>query len=51
MTTLYDFVADISGITDTGIINCVSAALTVGMVLVTLNFCIGIVTYIFKPKV
>lgn len=50
MNTVSEFLSDISGITDTNILNVASAVITIGMVLVTLNFALGIVQYIFKPK-
>ena len=51
MTTVNAFLTEISGINDENILSVASAVITIGMVLVTLNFALGIVQYIFKPKI
>lgn len=50
LNNIISFVGDISGITDSNILNLVSGVLCIGLVLVTINFAVGIVSYIFKPN-
>ncbi len=48
MTTVYAFVADISGLTDPFTINLLTAALTFFMVGVVLNLSLSIFSYMFR---
>lgn len=50
LNNIVSFVGDISGITDTTILNVTSGVICIGLVLVTLNFAVGIISYIFKPN-
>lgn len=51
MTNIYEFVQDISGITDTTYLSLVSAALLFFMVLATLNFALSIFANVFSRRI
>ena len=50
LNNIVSIVGDISGITDPAILNITSGVICIGLVLVTLNFAVGIISYIFKPN-
>ena len=51
MTTVYDFIQNMSGVTDPEILSVVSAVTVFAMCMVTISFAVGILTYIFKPRI